>query len=96
MLFTAVNKHDSKQCPLKTGEGVKMLKEIFSDENLKKRNIDLLGAYISCPKEKHSTHSNVFIFRAESRFNVKSLFRSLDVEVKEVVPFDIKNIQSIK
>ena len=92
MLFTAVNKHDSKQCPLKTGEGVKMLKEIFSDENLKKRNIDLLDSYISCPKEKHSTHSCVFVFRADSMFNVKSLFRSMDVEVKEVVPFNIENI----
>ena len=96
MLFTAVNKHDSKQRPLKTGEGVKMLKEIFSDENLKKRNIDLLDAYISCPKEKHSTHSSVFIFRADSMFNVKNLFRSMDAEVKEVVSFDVKNIQSIK
>jgi hypothetical protein len=92
MLFTAVNKHDSKECPLKTGEGVKMLKEIFSDKNLKKRNIDLLNAYISCPLEKHSTHSCVFIFRAESKYNVKSLFRSMDVEVKEVLPFNIENI----
>ncbi|WP_424353813.1 hypothetical protein [Methanobacterium sp. MBAC-LM] len=92
MLFTAVNKHDSKECPLKTGEGVKMLKEIFSDKNLKKRNIDLLDAYISCPLEKHSTHTGVFIFRAESKYNVKSLFRSLDVEVKEVAPFNIENI----
>ncbi len=95
MLFTAVTKHDSKQCPLKTGEGVKMLKEIFSDENLKKRNVDLLDAYISCPKEKHSIHTGVFIFHADSMFNVKNLFRSMDVEVKEVAPFDIKNIQSI-
>ncbi|MEL7671718.1 hypothetical protein [Methanobacterium sp.] len=88
MLFTAVSKHDSKQCPLKTGEGVKMLKEIFSDENLKKRNIDLLDAYISCPLEKHSTHSCVFILRADSMFNVKNLFRSMDAEVKEVASFN--------
>ena len=92
MLFTAVNKHDSKQCPLETDEGVKMLKEIFSDKNLKKRNIDLVDAYISCPKEKHSTHTGIFLFRADSMFNVKSLFKSLDVEVKEVVPFNIENI----
>ena len=69
-----------------------MLKEIFSDENLKKRNIDLLDAYISCPKEKHSTHSGIFILRADSIFNVKNLFRSMDIEVKEVVPFNIENI----
>lgn len=92
MLFTAVNKHDSKECPLKTGEGVKMLKEIFSDENMKKRNIELLDAYISCPLEKHSTHSCIFIFRAESMFNVKNLFKSIDVEVKEVAPFNVENI----
>ena len=92
MLFTAVSKHDSKKCPLETDEGVKILKEIFSDKNLKKRNVELLDAYISCPFEKHSTHSSVFIFRAESKFNVKSLFRSMDVEVKEVAPFNVKNI----
>ncbi len=69
-----------------------MLKEIFSDENMKKRNIELLDAYVSCPKEKHSTHSCIFIFRAESMFNVKNLFRSMDVEVKEVAPFNVENI----
>lgn len=96
MLFTAVIKHDSQKCPLKTGEGVKMLKEIFSEKNLKKRNVDLVNAYISCPQEKHSTHSCIFIFRADSMFNVKSLFRSMDAEVKEVVPLNVKNINLIK
>jgi hypothetical protein len=56
MLFTATNKHDGKKCPLKTDEGIDMLKEIFSEENIKKHNINLEEAYISCLKEKHSTH----------------------------------------
>lgn len=87
MLFTAVSKHDSKQCPLKTGKGVKMLKDMFSEENLKKNNINLSDAFISCPKEKHSTHEGVFIINAESEADVKKLFGTMDVEIKEVVPF---------
>ena len=92
MLFAAVNKHDSKQCPLKTGEGVKMLKEMFSEENLKKNNINLLDAYVSCPKEEHSTHEGIFIISAESEGEVKKFFGPMDVEIKEVVQFNIKDI----
>lgn len=41
MLFSVTHKHESKDCPLKTDEGVEMLKEIFSKENMKKHNVNL-------------------------------------------------------
>ena len=65
-----------------------MLKEMFSEENLKKNNIKLEDAYISCPKEEHSTHEGIFIISAENEGDAKNFFGSLDVEVKEVVPFN--------
>ena len=87
MLFAAINKHDSKKCPLKTDEGVEMLKEMFSEKNMKKYNVNLENAYVSCPKEEHSTHEGVFILSAESADDVKKFFGPMEVEVKEVVPF---------
>jgi len=87
MLFSATHKHESKDCPLKTDEGVEMLKEIFSEENMKKQKVDLESAYVSCPKE-HSTHHGYFIIDADSKNNVKNFFGPLKVTVREVVPFN--------
>lgn len=92
MLFAAINKHDSKKCPLQTDEGIDMLKKMFSDENLKKHNIKLGDAYVSCPKEEHSTHEGIFIINAESENDVKEFFGPMEVEVKEMVPFSVENI----
>jgi hypothetical protein len=72
---------------------VEMLKEIFSEKNIKKHNIKLEEAYISCPKEKHSTHKGFYIINTENAKNVKSFFKPLNVEIKEIVPFNYKNIQ---
>ena len=51
-----------------------MLKEIFSEKNIKKHNIKLEEAYISCPKEKHSTHKGFYIINTENAENDKKLF----------------------
>ena len=91
MLFAATHKHEAKACPLKTDEGVKMLKEIFSEENMKKYNINLENAYVSCPKEQ-SMHHGYFIVSAESPEDVKKFFGPMEVEVREVVPFGVENI----
>lgn len=95
MLFTVTNKHDGKKCPLKTDEGVEMLKEIFSEENIKKHNISLDEAYISCPNEKHSTHKVYYVVNTDKVENIKKFFNPLEVEIKEVVPFNYKNISKI-
>lgn len=87
MLFTAVNEHDAKQCPLKSDEGVEMLKEMFSEENMNKYDIKLEDAYLSCPKDESSTHKGFFRVSSRSKENVKKFFGKLKVDIKEVVPF---------
>lgn len=87
MLFSATHRHESKDCPLKTDEGVEMLKEIFSEENMKKYKVNLESAYVSCPKE-HSTHHGYFIIDAESENDVINFFGPMTVTVREVVPFN--------
>ena len=72
-----------------------MLKEIFSEKNIKKHNIKLEETYISCPKEKHSTHKGFYIINTEKAENIKNFFKPLNVEIKEVVPFNYKNINMI-
>lgn len=86
MLFSVTHKHESKDCPLKTDEGVEMLKEIFSKENMKKHNVNLESAYVSCPKEQ-STHHGYFIVNAENENDIKNFFGPIAVDVREVVPF---------
>lgn len=87
MLFSATHKHEAKDCPLKTDEGVEMLKKIFSDKNIEKNNVNLESAYVSCPKEQ-SMHHGYFIVNAENENDVKSFFGPMTVEVREVVPFN--------
>jgi hypothetical protein len=86
MLFAAVHMHPASQCPLNSDEGKNMLKELFSEENMKKNNIKIEGAYVSCPKEA-VTHHGYFIVDAESTDAVKNFFGPMEVEVREVVPF---------
>lgn len=87
MLFAATNEHNPKQCPLKTEEGVEMLKEMFSEENMKKYNINLENAYMSCPKDESNVHKGFFMVNSDSLDNVKNFFGKLKVEIKEIVPF---------
>jgi hypothetical protein len=86
MLFAATHKHEAKKCPLNSDEGIDMLKSIFSEKNMKKNNIKIEGAYVSCPKEQ-SMHHGYFIVDAESADAVKNFFGPMEVEVREVVPF---------
>lgn len=88
MIFAVIEEHDSKKCPLKTDEGVTMLKEMFSEENMKTHDIKLEDAYLSCPKDENSTHKGIFIVNSENIKNVKNFFRRLKVDIKEVVPFN--------
>jgi hypothetical protein len=88
MIFAVTEEHDSKKCPLKTDEGVDMLKEMFSEKNMKNHDIKLENAYISCPKNESSTHKGFFIVNSKNIKNVKDFFGRLKVDIKEVVPFN--------
>jgi hypothetical protein len=88
MIFAVTEEHDSKKCPLKTDEGVDMLKEMFSEKNKKNHDIKLENAYISCPKNESSTHKGFFTVNSNNIKNVKDFFGRLKVDIKEVVPFN--------
>lgn len=77
--------------PLKSDEGVQMLKKMFSSENMEKHDIKFENAYFSCPKDESPTHKGYFIVNSRSLNNVRDFFGRLKIDIKEVVPFnDIK------
>lgn len=88
MLFSVTNKHDAKKCPLKTEEGVDMLRDMFSEENMNKYNIKLEDAYLSCPKDESPTHKGFFVVNSNNIENVKNFFGKFKVNIKEVIPFN--------
>jgi hypothetical protein len=47
-------------------EGKTMIKKPFSDENVKKSGLKIVGAYVSCPKDKAAEHKGFFIVEADS------------------------------
>ncbi len=86
MLYSAVHTHPAAQCPLETDEGKRMMKQQFSEENLKKSGIRLASANVSCPVDKASEHKGYFIVDAKDAQAVKNFFGPMAVDVREVKP----------
>jgi hypothetical protein len=55
MLFEATHAHKASQCPLLTSEGKGMLKQLFSEQNMKNSGVNLVAAYMSCPQDAQWT-----------------------------------------
>jgi hypothetical protein len=72
---------------MKTAEGKAMVKQLFSEENVKKAGVKINGAYVSCPKDGSMEHKGFFIVEGSSAQAVVSFFGSMKVELREVVPF---------
>lgn len=87
MLFAAVHTHPAAQCPLKTNEGKAMVKQLFSEDNVKKAGVKIDGAYVSCPKDESVEHKGFFIVEGDSAASVTNFFGPMTVELREVVPF---------
>jgi hypothetical protein len=87
LLFVATHTHQAANCPLETPEGKTMMKKLFSDENIKKSGLKIIGAYVSCPKDKRSDHKGYFIMDADSALTVSKFFGQMAVDVRPVVPF---------
>ncbi|MCW3999203.1 MAG: hypothetical protein NWE93_03090 [Candidatus Bathyarchaeota archaeon] len=87
MLFVAVHTHPAAQCPLKTEQGKAMVKQLFSEENVRKAGMKIEGAYVSCPKDESVEHKGFFIVDGESAKAVSDFFGPMKVELREVVPF---------
>jgi hypothetical protein len=69
-------------------EGKAMIEKLFSDENVKKSGLKIVGAYVSCPKDKAAEHKGFFIVEADSSAMVTKFFGLMTVEVRPVVPFN--------
>ena len=87
MLYEAVNTHPAAQCPLNSEEGKAMLKQLFSDANVKKAGVKVDAAYVSCPKETQADHKGFFLVEADSPATVTKFFGPMTVQIREVVPF---------
>jgi hypothetical protein len=87
LLFVAAHTHPASKCPLQTSEGKTMIKKLFSDENVRKSGLKIVGAYVSCPKDKSTEHKGFFVIDADSAFTVTKFFGPMTVDVRPVVPF---------
>jgi hypothetical protein len=87
LLFVAAHTHPAAKCPLGTPEGKTMINKLFSEDNVKKSSLKVVGAYVSCPKDKSSEHKGYFIIDADSAQTVSKFFGPMTVDVRPVVPF---------
>ncbi len=86
MLFLATHTHSSLDCPYIRHEGKAMIKRIFSDENMKRSGVKVIGAYVSCPKSSGEEHRNFFIVQAESAAAATKFFTPMSVDLRNVTP----------
>ena len=87
MLYVATHTHPAAQCPLNSEAGKTMIKELFSDANVKQAGIKIDAAYMSCPKDTQAEHKGFFVVEANSPDMVPKFFGQMAVQVREVVPF---------
>lgn len=87
MLFVASHTHHATKCPLETPEGKTMIKKLFSDDNVRKSGLKIVGAYVSCPKDKSTEHKGFFIIDADSAPTVTKFFGPMTVDIRPVVLF---------
>ena len=86
MLFEATHTHPATMCPLLKADGKAMIKQLFSDENVKKSGIKIAAAYMSCPKDTGADHKGFFTIEAENPAAVTKFFGPMTVDVRPVQP----------
>jgi len=84
MLYAEVHTHPASECPIITTDGKKMLKQLFSEENIKKSGVTLTSANMSCPTDKSVYHKGFFIVEAKDAQTVKNYFGLMTVDLREV------------
>jgi hypothetical protein len=88
VLYEATHSHPADQCPLLKPEGNAMLKQLFSEENVKKMGIKIEAAYMSYPKDTAADHKGFFTVEAENPSIVMKFFGPMATEVRPVVPLN--------
>ncbi len=63
-----------------------MLKQLFSEENVKKARIKIEAGYMSCPKDTAVDHKGFFTVEADDSSAVAKFFGPMTVEVRPVLP----------
>lgn len=86
MLFEATHSHPAAQCPLNSTDGKAMIKQLFSEQNIKNAGINLEAAYMSCPQDTSADHKGFFTIDAQSPEVIKKFFGPMTVEVRPVKP----------
>jgi hypothetical protein len=86
MLFEATHTHPAAMCPLLKPEGKAMIKQLFSDDNVKKSGIKIAAAYMSCPIDTAADHKGFFTIEAENPDAITKFFGPMTVEVRPVKP----------
>ncbi len=85
MLYEATHSHPASQCPLLSSEGKAMLKQLFSEENVKKAKVKIAAGYMSCPKDTAVDHKGFFTVEADDPSAVTKFFGPMTVEVRPVL-----------
>ena len=63
-----------------------MIKQLFSEDNVKKAEVKIAAAYMSCPKDTAVDHKGFFTIEADSPAAVTKYFGQMTVEVRPVTP----------
>jgi hypothetical protein len=78
--------HPANMCPLLKPEGKAMIKQLFSEANVKKSGIRIAAAYMSCPKDTAADHKGFFTIEAQNPDAITKFFGPMTVEVRPVQP----------
>ncbi len=65
-----------------------MLKQLFSEQNMKNNGINLTAAYMSCPEDKSVDHMGFFTIDAVNPEAITKFFGPMKVEVRPVKPLN--------
>ena len=63
-----------------------MIKQMFSEENIKKAGIKIAAAYMSCPKDTAADHKGFFTIEANNQDAISKFFGPMTVEIRPVQP----------
>jgi hypothetical protein len=86
LLFEATHTHPTAQCPLKSSEGKAMVKQLFSEQNIKNAGINLEAAYMSCPQDTAMDHKGFFTIEAPNQEAITKFFGAMKAEIRPVKP----------
>jgi hypothetical protein len=71
---------------LNSAEGKTMIKQLFSEQNIKNAGINLVAAYMSCPQDPAMDHKGFFTIDAPNQEAITKFFGAMKVEIRPVKP----------